>query len=128
LKAIIKIGIYKEEKEKRTIVFHSQHHRYSANIRNLVDARSLGLDTGHKIMAMIEHYSVHANENHFKAAREATEKAFGQGKIKQNTYRVRTTAYGIAKRPRYIVCRLTQLQGVAYVPGFVTVKKRNKNV
>jgi hypothetical protein len=31
-------------------------------------------------MAMLEHYANHANENHFKAVSEATEKAFGQAK------------------------------------------------
>ena len=56
----------------------------------IVDARSLGLATGHKTMAMLEHYANHANENHFKAVSEATE-GFRTGKVKQLTYGVRTT-------------------------------------
>jgi integrase len=80
LEAMIKIGITKKEKAKRNIVFHSWRHRYAAKMADLVDARSLGLATGHKTMAMLEHYAAHANENHFKAVREATERAFGQAK------------------------------------------------
>ena len=78
--SMIKIGISKEEKEKRNLIFHSWRHRYAAKMADLVDARSLGLATGHKTMAMLEHYAAHANENHFKAVSEATEKAFGQAK------------------------------------------------
>jgi integrase len=78
--SMIKIGISKEEKEKRNVIFHSWRHRYAAKMADLVDARSLGLATGHKTMAMLEHYAAHANENHFKAVSEATEKAFGQAK------------------------------------------------
>ncbi len=44
---------------------------------DLVDARSLGLATGHKTQAMLEHYAVHANETHFQAVQNATVKAFG---------------------------------------------------
>ncbi|NBK22328.1 MAG: integrase [Spirochaetia bacterium] len=78
--AMLKIGITKEEKKSRNLVFHSWRHRYAAKMSDLVDARSLGLATGHKTMAMLEHYAAHANEGHFKAVSEATEKAFGKAK------------------------------------------------
>ena len=77
---MLKIGITKEKKKSRNLVFHSWRHRYAAKMSDLVDARSLGLATGHKKMAMLEHYAAHANEGHFKAVSEATEKAFGQAK------------------------------------------------
>lgn len=77
---LVKIGISKEERMSRNIVFHSWRHRYAAKMADLVDARSLGLATGHKTQAMLEHYAAHANENHFKAVQGATEKAFGQAK------------------------------------------------
>lgn len=80
MEAMIKIGITKEEKKSRNLVFHGWRHRYAAKMADLVDARSLGLATGHKTMAMLEHYAAHANENHYKAVRETTEKAFGQAK------------------------------------------------
>ena len=80
LEAMIKIGISKKEKEKRNVIFHSWRHRYATKMADLVDERSLGLATGHKTQAMLEYYANHANENHFKAVSEATEKAFGQVK------------------------------------------------
>jgi len=76
LDAMLKIGITKEEKKRRNLVFHSWRHRYAAKMADLVDARSLGLATGHKTQAMLEHYAAHANENHFKLVQNATEKAF----------------------------------------------------
>ena len=66
----------KEERKERNIVFHSWRHRYAAKMADLVDFRSLGLATGHKTQAMLEHYADHANEAHFKKVREASELAF----------------------------------------------------
>ena len=63
-----------------SVIFHSWRHRYATKMADLVDERSLGLATGHKTQAMLEHYANHANENHFKAVSAATEKAFGQVK------------------------------------------------
>ena len=74
---LVKIGISKEERMSRNIVFHSWRHRYAAKMADLVDARSLGLATGHKTQAMLEHYAAHANETHFQAVQNATVKAFG---------------------------------------------------
>ena len=76
--ALVAIGIAKEERMSRNIVFHSWRHRYAAKMSDLVDSRSLGLATGHKTQAMLAHYADHANENHFKAVMGATEKAFGK--------------------------------------------------
>lgn len=47
---------------------------------DLVDARNLGLDTGHKTQSMLKHYTDYANENHFQAVMEASEKAFGHAR------------------------------------------------
>lgn len=80
LEAMIKMGIFKEAKEKRNIIVHSWRHRYAAKRADLVDERSLGLATGHKTQTMLEHYANHANENYFKAVKEATGKAFVQRK------------------------------------------------
>lgn len=77
---LIGMGISKEEQKSRNIVFHSWRHRYASKMADLVDARSLGLATGHKTQSMLEHYADHANENHFQAVREASEKAFGQAR------------------------------------------------
>ncbi len=70
------IGISDEERQERNIVFHSWRHRYAAKMADFVDERSLGLATGHKTLAMVEHYAAHANEKHFRAVMEATSKAF----------------------------------------------------
>ena len=75
--ALEKIGITKEERKERNIVFHSWRHRFATKMADIVDERSLGLVTGHKSQAMLEHYAAHVNENHFKAVQMATEKAFG---------------------------------------------------
>jgi integrase len=74
--ALKKIGITQDFRMERNIVFHSWRHRYAAKMADLVDARSLGLATGHKTQAMLEHYAAHANENHFNAVMKATQKAF----------------------------------------------------
>ena len=74
---LIGMGISKEEQKSRNIVFHSWRHRYASKMADLVDARSLGLATGHKTPAMLGHYAAHANENRFNTVKAATEKAFG---------------------------------------------------
>jgi len=73
-----KIGITEEERKSRNIVFHSWRHYYSATMSDLVDQRSLGLATGHKTPAMLEHYANHANEKHFQSVMEATKQAFSE--------------------------------------------------
>jgi integrase len=78
--AMKKMGITEVERKSRNIVFHSWRHRYATKMSDLVDARSLGLATGHKTQAMLAHYADHANENHFKAVMGATEIAFGHAK------------------------------------------------
>ena len=75
--ALKKIGI-DEERKTRNIVFHSWRHRYATKMADLVDSRSLGLATGHKTQAMLEHYANHANENHFIIVKNATQEAFGE--------------------------------------------------
>lgn len=75
-KALEDIGISNEERLERNIVFHSWRHRYAAKMADLVDARSLGLATGHKTPAMLEHYAAHVNEQHFNNVKRASEVAF----------------------------------------------------
>ena len=79
--AMGKMGISKEESKNRNIVFHSWRHRYASKMADMVDARSLGLATGHKTQSILEHYADHANENHFQAVMEASETAFRSCKV-----------------------------------------------
>jgi len=74
--ALDDIGIDNKERLQRNIVFHSWRHRYAAKMADLVDARSLGLATGHKTPAMLEHYAAHVNEQHFKNVQKASKVAF----------------------------------------------------
>jgi len=74
--ALAKIGIDEEQRKSRNLVFHGLRHRYATKLADLVDARSLGMATGHLTPAMLEHYTDHANEGHFQAVMDAVKSAF----------------------------------------------------
>ena len=64
--ALEKIGISKEEREKRNITFHSYRHFFNTYCRanNVTDDKVRAV-TGHKTQAMVDNYT-HFNINDFK--------------------------------------------------------------
>ena len=52
-----KIGMNKEE--AKTYVFHAWRHFYTSYMRQKIDPKLLQSQTGHKSMAMLDHYSSH---------------------------------------------------------------------
>jgi integrase len=78
IEALAAIGIDKSARKARAISLHSWRHFYSSILSDMVDARSLGLVTGHKTPAVLAVYAAHANAEHVDLVRAATVAAFGR--------------------------------------------------
>jgi len=55
--ALIKIGLNKEE--AKNYIFHGWRHYFTAYMRPRIDEKILQSQTGHKTLAMLEHYAGH---------------------------------------------------------------------
>jgi integrase len=72
------IGITKEERKARNIVFHSWRHYCAKNLA-AVATKSIGMKIlGHKTSVMFDHYSDHVDKETFKAMEEAMRKGLGE--------------------------------------------------
>lgn len=72
------IGISKEERKARNIVFHSWRH-YCAKNLSAVATKSIGMKIlGHKTSVMFDHYSDHVDKETFKAMEQAMRLGLGE--------------------------------------------------
>lgn len=69
-----KVGMKKEE--AKTYVFHAWRHFYTSYMRQKIDPKLLQSQTGHKSMAMLDHYSSHRIEGDKEAIRKAGREVF----------------------------------------------------
>lgn len=74
-KALVKTGLPKEEAEK--YCFHSWRHFYASYMRDLISEKLLQSQTGHKTLAMLEHYSNHKIVGDDEKVQTAQTQAFG---------------------------------------------------
>jgi integrase len=77
IKQLRKIGIGKEKREKRNIVFHSLRHTYNSRMRGKVPDDVLRAIIGHRNEKTTEHYT-HLTDEKLQAAREAQNAAFSE--------------------------------------------------
>lgn len=68
-KALEKIGISKDERKKRNIVFHSLRHFCATSVAFRTDMNTVMSIMGHKTKVMSEHYSNHESEEKLKSIR-----------------------------------------------------------
>ena len=76
-RALVKIGIDREEKKARGLCFHSWRHYFSKKMAAILNERAMKL-TGHSSKAVFEEYANHADEKDFQKAAQATTEVFGR--------------------------------------------------
>jgi len=74
-KALEKIGIGEEERQKRNITFHSWRHFFNSTMRSRVPDSKLKLLTGHRSQEMTERYT-HFNVKDYQDVKMIQEQIF----------------------------------------------------
>jgi integrase len=73
--ALVKTGMNKET--AKTYCFHGWRHTYSTYMRERINDKLLQSQTGHKTIAMLDHYSEHRKEGDRKRIQEAQKEVYG---------------------------------------------------
>ncbi len=73
--ALVKIGM--SEDTAKTYTFHAWRHYFTTYMKNKVNDKVLQLQTGHKDLAMLEHYSNHRTQEEETEFTAAQRKVFG---------------------------------------------------
>jgi integrase len=73
--ALVDIGMSRDGAKKYT--FHSWRHYYTSYMKPMLDAKLLQSQTGHKTLAMLEHYGAHETAGDVQKIQSAQQAAFG---------------------------------------------------
>jgi integrase len=74
-KALVKTGMSKET--AKTYCFHGWRHTYSTYMRERINDKLLQSQTGHKTIAMLDHYSEHRKAGDRERIQAAQRKVYG---------------------------------------------------